>query len=599
MTREWLETDGQGGFAMGAADGIRTRRYHALMCAAMQPPDDRRVLVADLEVFIETAAGKFPLSSHRYRGDVIYPRERGSFTHVPWPKWTWTFGDVTIAGEIVVEPGAPRVALRWTKLAGGHVRMFVRPLLASRGYHELQREHASWRFDAEVAGNDVTWQPHDVTIAARSTGRYDHQPDWYRNFVYSDERERGLDFEEDLATPGMFVFDLAQPAQLAFATRTADLDLDPWSREQTRRAAFPDELARAASQYVACGTTVMAGYPWFGCWGRDTFISLRGLCLATGRRDVAKSILHAWARAIDRGMLPNRFGDRDGAAEYNSVDSALWFVIAADAYLNGTRDPVLDEAIAAIVGGYTIGTRHRIGQTPDGLLACGEPGMQLTWMDAKLGDECITPRAGKPVEVQALWINALAIAERSDVLPKTSVAQAKASFVARFWDPARGYLADVVDCDHVAGAIDGSLRPNQLFAVGGLPLALVDGNIARAVVDTCERALWTPAGPRTLDERDPKYRGRYFGGVETRDRAYHQGTVWPWLTGAFFDAYVRVYGDRAAAHSKFVQPLLARTGLAGLGHLSEICDGDPPHRSVGCPFQAWSVAELLRVRDGG
>src|SRR5580693_9433096 len=220
MTREWLEADGQGGFAMGAADGIRTRRYHALMCAAMQPPDDRRVLVADLEVFIETVAGKFPLSSHRYRGDVIYPKERGSFTHVPWPKWTWTFGDVTIAGEIVVEPGAPRVALRWTKLAGGHVRMFVRPLLASRGYHELQRQHASWRFDAEVAGGDVTWRPHDVAICARSNANYVHQPDWYRNFVYVDERERGLDFEEDLATPGMFVFDLAQPAQLAFATRT-------------------------------------------------------------------------------------------------------------------------------------------------------------------------------------------------------------------------------------------------------------------------------------------------------------------------------------------------------------------------------------------
>ncbi len=595
MTREWLEADGQGGFAMGAADGIRTRRYHALLCAAMQPPDDRRVLVADLEVFIETAAGKFPLSSHRYRGDVIYPKERGQFTHVPWPKWQWTFGDVTIAGEIAVEPGASRVALRWTKLAGGHARMFVRPLLASRGYHELQREHASWRFDADIAGTDVTWQPHDVAIAARSNGRYDHAPDWYRNFVYVDERDRGLDFEEDLATPGMFVFDLAQPAQLAFATRTADLDLDPWAREQQRRAAFPSELARAASQYIACGTTVMAGYPWFGCWGRDTFISLRGLCLATGQRDVAKRILHSWARAIDRGMLPNRFGDRDGVAEYNSVDSALWFVIAADACMGTARDPVLDEAIAAIVGGYTTGTRHRIGATPDGLLACGEPGVQLTWMDAKLGDECITPRIGKPVEVQALWLNALAIAERTNVPSKIDLASVKAAFVARFWDPARGYLADVVDCDHVAGAIDGSLRPNQLFAVGGLPLALVDGDIARAVVDTCERALWTPAGPRTLDERDPKYRGRYFGGIASRDRAYHQGTVWPWLAGAFHDAYVRVYGDRASAHAKFVQPLLARLDLAGLGHISEICDGDPPHRPVGCPFQAWSVAELLRT----
>jgi len=580
MTREWLEADGQGGFAMGTADGIRTRRYHALVCAALQPPDDRHVLVADLEVFVETAHGRFALSSHRYRGDVVYPEMSAEFTHAPWPRWQWTFGELAIACELVVEPGAPRVCLRWTKLAGGEARLTVRPLLASRGYHALQREHASWRFDADVHGDRVTWRPHDVAIVARSSGAYHHAPDWYRNFIYVDERERGLDFEEDLASPGVFDFDLAEPARLAFGTD----DLDPWERERARRNAFPSELARAASQYVACGRTVIAGYPWFGCWGRDTFIALRGLCLATGRRDVAREILHAWAGAIDRGMLPNRFGDRDGVAEYNSVDAALWFVIVADA-VGG-----FEAAIESIVAGYAAGTRHRIAAAPDGLLACGEPGVQLTWMDAKLGTEVITPRIGKPVEIQALWLNALAIAGRREQFER-----GRAAFVARFWDPARGYLADVVDCDHVAGTVDASLRPNQLFAVGGLPLQLVDGDIARAVVDACERELWTSAGPRSLAPSDPKYRGRYAGGVDARDRAYHQGTVWPWLAGAFVDAWLRVHGDRDAAHAKFVAPLLARLDAAGLGHLAEVYDGDPPHRPGGCPFQAWSVAELLRI----
>ena len=588
MTLEWLEADGQGGFAMGAADGIRTRRYHALLCAALQPPDDRRVLVADLEAFVETAHGRFALSSHRYRGDVIYPAMSAQFTHAPWPRWQWTFGELAIACELVVEPGAARVCLRWTKLAGDAACLTVRPLLASRGYHELQREHASWRFDADVRGDRVTWRPHDVAITARSNGTYRHAPDWYRNFVYVDERDRGLDFEEDLASPGVFEFDLAQPARLAFGTD----DLDPWDRERARRAAFPSEIARAASQYVACGRTVMAGFPWFGCWGRDTFIALRGLCVAAGRRDIAREILHAWAGAIDHGMLPNRFGDTDGVAEYNSVDAALWFVIAADA-VGG-----FDEAVGAIVAGYAAGTRHRIAAAPDGLLACGEPGVQLTWMDAKLGSEVITPRIGKPVEIQALWLNALAIAGRRDARWQEMFVRGRSAFAARFWDPARGYLADVVDCDHVAGTADASLRPNQLFAVGGLPLQLVDGEIARAIVDACERELWTPAGPRSLAPGDPKYRGRYAGDVDARDRAYHQGTVWPWLAGAFVDAWLRVYGDRSAAHAKFVAPLLAHLEVAGLGHLAEVYDGDPPHRPGGCPFQAWSVAELIRITSG-
>jgi predicted glycogen debranching enzyme len=601
---EWLEADGLGGFAMGTADGIRTRRYHALLLAALAPPDQRKVLVADLEVHVETEAGTFALSSHRYRGDVIHPDGElwlARFDAAPWPRWEHALPDGTrIATEVVVEPGTPRVVVRWTLVAGRAAKLAVRPLLAARDYHALEHE-GPWRFDAEVDGDRVAWRPRDgFAIHARGAARYVHAPDWYRHFIYALECERGLDHEEDLASPGVFHAELAAPAVLAFATAPVAADFaGAFERERVRRAAAGDELDHAADAYLVArgtGRTVIAGYPWFCDWGRDTFISLRGLCLVRGRRDVARAILLEWAPRVSEGMLPNRFGEDDATPEYNSVDAALWFVIAADAYLRSGPVAQGDQrtlvaAIDAIVTGTTRGTRHGIAATPDGLLACGAPGLQLTWMDAKIGDEVVTPRIGKPVEIQALWLNALAIAGREDAF-----ARGRAAFVERFWDPERGQLHDVVDADHVAGAVDASCRPNQVFAVGGLPRPIVDGEIARAVVATVERELWTPVGPRSLAPAEPRYRGRYVGGPIERDRAYHNGPVWPWLAGAFVEAWLRVHGDTAAAReearARFVAPLRAR---AANGHLAEIYEGDPPHRAAGCPFQAWSVAELVRL----
>ena len=599
--REWLEADGLGGFAMGTVDGVRTRRYHGILLAATRPPNARMMLVADLEVFIETSERRYALSSHRYAGDVVYPdgaTRRTAFAWQPWPRWEYTCSDDTrIAYELVADHGSPRVALRWTKLAGGAARLIVRPLLAGRDYHSLHHENGAFRFAAEVTGGAVIWRPYEgvPAIACRSNARYEHAPDWYRCFTYSEERARGLDCQEDLASPGVLTFDLAEPAQLVFGTGELD-DADAiFNRERARRAPLTP-LDRAADQYIVDrgrGRTIIAGYPWFSDWGRDTFIALRGLCLATGRRDVAREILREWTHAVDGGMLPNRFGERNAAPEYNSVDAALWFVIAADAYLaDDPGDSVLEAAIAEIVDGYTRGTRHNIGATRDGLLACGASGTQLTWMDAKLGDEVITPRVGKPVEIQALWLNALAIAKRRELFER-----GRAAFAERFW--AGDQLYDVVDVDHVPGAVDASCRPNQLFAIGGLPLQLVDGARARTIVDTVERTLWTPAGPRSLAPGDPRYRGRYVGGPGDRDRVYHNGPVWPWLAGAFVEAWLRVRGNsteaKREARERFVEPLRRRLEIAGLGHLSEICEGDPPHRAVGCPFQAWSVAELLRL----
>jgi predicted glycogen debranching enzyme len=621
--REWLEPDGLGGYAMGCADGIRTRRYHAVLCAAAHPPEGRMVLVADVEAHAVTAAGRFALSSHAYRGGVVWPdgaRRLAGFGG-PWPTWDYALPDgTTIRAELFARPGAPRAFLRWRRLAGdGPVRLEVRPLLAGRDHHALHHENPGFCFDAAIAGRRVTWRPYPgvPAIEAWASGAYRPAPDWYRGFHYDEEAARGLDCEEDLASPGVFDFDLeAGDAALIVAAEGAPaLDAAPDAAtalaraadaDAARRAALPSPLARAAGAYLVrrgAGATVIAGYPWFTDWGRDTFISLRGLCLATGRLDEARAITLAWSDALSEGMLPNRFGE-SAAPEYNTVDAALWFIVAADALAatgacTAAERRTLDDATDAIIAGYRRGTRHGIRVDGDGLVASGEPGVQLTWMDARVGDRVVTPRTGKPVEIQALWASALAIAGRRRPALADEVGRVRAVFEERFWNGARGMLFDVVDVDHRPGTTDASFRPNQIFAVGGLPRALLDGDRARAVVDACERALWTPAGLRSLAPGEPGYQGRYRGGPRERDGAYHQGTVWTWLAGPFVEAWVRVRGDTAeacrAARARFLEPLLARLDVAGLGHLAEIADGDPPHAAHGCPFQAWSVAEALRL----
>jgi predicted glycogen debranching enzyme len=417
----------------------------------------------------------------------------------------------------------------------------------------------------------------------------------------------------------VFRFDLAAgPAVLALAADGAGLEDDAAALfdrlaagERVRREGFASPLPRAADAYVVArgrGRTIVAGYPWFTDWGRDTFIALRGLCLATGRLDDARAILLEWAGAVHDGLLPNRFADRGEAPEFNAVDASLWFVVAVHECLEaavGARSgdaadrARLSAAVDAILECHVRGTRHDIRMDADGLLAAGEPGVQLTWMDARVDGRVITPRIGKPVEVQALWINALQIASAWSSRWLAPLARARTSF-ARFWNAEGSCLFDVVDADHVPGANDATFRPNQVLAVGGLPFAvLADDAKARRVVDAVEARLVTPLGLRSLAPDDPAYVGRYEGGVAERDGAYHQGTVWPWLLGPFVDAWVRVRGGtpeaKAEARRRFLDPLLAHLEAAGLGHLPEIADGDPPHTPRGCPFQAWSVGEALRL----
>ena len=372
---------------------------------------------------------------------------------------------------------------------------------------------------------------------------------------------------------------------------------------------FPSTLHKAADAYLVrrgTGKTIIAGYPWFGDWGRDTFIALRGLCLASGRHEDARDILVEWAGTVSEGMLPNRFPDKGETPEFNSVDASLWYVIASHEFLQTasnscTADQIakIESAIEAILDGYSNGTRFGIQLDQSGLLACGAPGVQLTWMDAKVGDWVVTPRIGKPVEVQALWLNALWIGAQRNPRWQAIFDSGKQSFRSRFWNESRSCLFDVIDCDHQHGTLDASLRPNQIFAVGGLPLCLLEDEPARAVVDAVEASLLTAKGLRSLGPGETDYHPRYEGGVVQRDGSYHQGTVWPWLIGPFVEAWLRVRGSSQSAvneaRNRFLPPLYEHLNEAGLGHVSEITDAEAPYTPRGCPFQAWSLGELLRL----
>ncbi len=630
--QEWLEPDGLGGFASGTASGIRTRRYHAVLLTATTPPTGRVVLVNGFDAWLETGSSSVALSTQRYARDVLHPDGAAHitrFVHEPWPTWHYDLTNgISLRQELVVAHGIGMTAIMWTLLAGGgQMRLRVRPFLSGRDYHALHHENGAFKFGADRCGASVVFGCYDGVpdVAASFNGEYRHAPDWYRRFTYTEERERGLDHTEDLASPGEFAWDLAQPGDEAL------LVLDPRgtqacscaqpsdvirlarnirATERERRRALGTPLDIAADAYIVrrnSGQTIVAGYPWFTDWGRDTFIALRGLCLATGRLEDARDILVEWAGTVSKGMLPNRFPDDGGDPEFNAVDASLWFVVASHELLEKTRgtsllggpdQDALRSAILSIVEGYAAGTRYGIRMDADGLLAAGVPGIQLTWMDARVGDRVITPRVGKPVEVQALWVNALAIAAALEPTWRSALDAAIRAF-QRFWCDDVGRLADVIDVDHVSGTRDNSFRPNQILAVGGLPLSLLDRERACRVVDAVERVLLTPLGLRSLAPGDEAYAPVYRGGPADRDAIYHQGTVWPWLMGPFIEAWVRVRGNtpeaKSEARRRFMEPLIEHRQTAGLAHISEIADASHPFTPRGCPFQAWSLGELIRL----
>jgi predicted glycogen debranching enzyme len=635
LRREWLETNGLGGFASSTIVGLNTRRYHGLLVAATKPPAGRLVLLSKLEETLWIDGRRFDLSANRYPG-VIHPQGfhyLKQFRLDPFPVFTYEVEDIEMEKSVFMIHGENSAVIHYEVRKNTrpevpkNLRLEIRPLIAFRDYHGTTHENDAINSAVQERSGLATVTPYQRlpslhlahnAIELRKTG------DWYRNFEYDAERERGLDFSEDLFNPFVLSFDLRLRRQASIIASTEQRDVthavEYRRAEITRRRkalvaspiedSFAHSLAAASDQYLVSRgdeKTVIAGYHWFSDWGRDTMIALPGLTLLTGRYDVARSILRTFAKHVDQGMLPNRFPDAGETPEYNTVDAALWFFEAARAYLAYTSDLefVRDElypVFADIISWHARGTRYGIKADSSGLLASGELGVQLTWMDAKVGDWVVTPRRGKPVEIQALWYNALCIME--DLASRFGdeaarkryrhlAAVAQWSFNRLFWNEKLGCLYDVVN----GGSPDPSIRPNQIFAVS-LPHSMLPRDRSRSVVEKVEEHLLTPFGLRTLAPSHPQYRGHYTGGPKERDGAYHQGTVWSWLLGPFITAYIKVNGGSEEARRRaqaWLSPLESHLAEAGLGHVSEIFEGDTPHRPCGCIAQAWSVAEILRV----
>ncbi|MGQ0541651.1 MAG: amylo-alpha-1,6-glucosidase [Blastocatellia bacterium] len=629
-SREWLETNGIGGFASGTISGANTRRYHGLLTAATKPPLGRITMLSKFEETLIVDGETFELSSNQYPGNV-HPRgfaNLSSFRLDPFPVWTFEIGSHRIEKKVFMVHGRNTTVVSYTVKSNtrglkSKVGVELKPLISFVDYHHLQHENDT--ISAAFGSNDeiVEIKPYDdlpPLYLGHNTSHVEASGFWYRNFEYAIEKERGFDFTEDLFQPFVMRFDLSDgKATVVVSTEQDDAanaaDLE--KKEIKRRKAliktanakddFTKQLVLAADQFIVArgdGHTVIAGYPWFSDWGRDTMIALNGLTLATNRPEIAKNILVEFAKSISEGMLPNRFPDAGDEAEYNTVDATLWYFEAIRAYAEFTDDydfvrDELYEKLVDIVAWHLRGTRYNIHLDTDGLLHAGEPGVQLTWMDAKIGDLVITPRTGKAVEIQALWYNALSIMaelaerfdDREDHRKYTAMADlAKLSFNALFWNEDEQCLFDVAE----NGSRDGSVRPNQIFAVS-LPFSMVDAERAKKIVDKVETELLTPVGLRSLSPKDPAYVPVYNGSPFERDSAYHQGTVWAWLIGAFVDAYRKVYPERETRVSEMLAGFETHLFETGVGQISEIFDADPPHTPRGCTAQAWSVAEVLRA----
>jgi predicted glycogen debranching enzyme len=634
--REWLETNGIGGFASATVAGANTRRYHALLTAALRPPLGRVTMLSKFEETLIVDGRRFELSANQFP-NKIYPegfKFLKSFRLDPFPIWTYEVEGVEIEKKVFMIYGRNATICRWLVVGGRwpeesrkpKIEIELKPLLSFCDYHALQRENAEINSSFEISENQISIHPYNEfpsLYLAHSGASVERTGFWYRNFEYAVERERGFDFREDLFQPFALKFDLSAAAVvIASIEKQNASDAETLERSEIERRAdlikiagaeddFSKRLVLAADQFVVArgeGKTIIAGYHWFSDWGRDTMIALAGLTLATDRAEIARSILLEFSRHISEGMIPNRFPDAGDEAEYNTVDATLWYFEALRAYVEKTGDydfveEHLYEKLVNVVVWHLQGTRYNIHVDTDGLLAAGVKGeTQLTWMDAKIGDYVATPRAGKPVEIQALWYNALKImadfagkfGDDGDRQKYDSMAlTAKETFNQLFWNEAEQCLFDVVE----NGNRDASIRPNQIFAAS-LTHSMLSPERARKVVEKIERELLTPFGLRTLSPQDAAYRPVYTGSPFDRDSAYHQGTVWAWLIGPFVDAYRKAYAGEAETETR-VEEILSglKTHLleAGAGQISEIFDADAPHHPRGCIAQAWSVAEVLRV----
>ena len=642
-SREWLVTNGIGGFASATIDGGTTRRYHGLLVAALQPPLGRTQLVASLDETVRYAGATYALATHRWASGTV---DGQGFRYLEsfrlegtTPVWTYALAGALLEKRVWMVQGENTTFIYYTlSRASSPLEIDIKALVNYRDFHSLTHAGA-WHMKISPVEHGVMVLPFDgATPFFLKSAQASSEPhdEWYRDFFLPEETERGLEDREDRLFAMLFRAKLnpgesltlvatteaatlldGQASRAQRATHESSL-LKAWQAQNEESAASAPawlrQLVLAADQFVVKrslpeepdGRSVIAGYHWFGDWGRDTMIALPGLALATGRSEIARQILLAFSRYVDAGMLPNNFPDRGGKPEYNTVDAALWYFEAVHQYFASTQDTATLEklypVLAAMIDAHVRGTRYNIHvDSTDGLLYAGGPGIQLTWMDAKVGDWVVTPRTGKAVEINALWINALETMEQFARLLNKSTenyerlfAQAKNSF-QKFWNAERNCCFDVIDVPGAAknGGKDAALRPNQILAVS-LPVSPLPKDQQKSVVDTCAERLLTSHGLRSLAPGEPNYQGHYGGDQRSRDAAYHQGTVWGWLLGPFALAHLRVYDDPPAA-LRYLEPLGSHIGALGLGTLAEVFDGDPPHTPRGCIAQAWTVGEILRA----
>ncbi len=650
-SREWLETNGLGGFSSSTIVGLNTRRYHGLLTAATKPPVGRMVLFSKFEEALIIDGRRYDLSANQYPG-TVHPQGfqlQTGFRLDPFPIFTYAVEGIEIEKSVFLVQGENTTVVQYELRAGAlpdgratapdtgtkseSIKLEIRPLIAFRDYHSTMHENGALNSHVEIEDGRASVAPYadlPTLYFAHDAGEIETHGYWYRNFEYRVEHERGLDFHEDLFSPFALTLTIDQTtlakksglrlsivaaterrdAKQADAYRAAEIKR---RKTMARSAPRDNDLVRAltvaADQYIVARgeqKTVIAGYHWFADWGRDTMIALPGLTLATGRFEIAKSILLEFAKHVDQGMLPNRFPDAGETPEYNTVDATLWFFEAVRALVDYTKDldfvrDNLYEVLRDIVDWHVRGTRYRIHVDTDGLLFSGEPGVQLTWMDAKVGDWVVTPRTGKAVEIQALWYNLLRVMEglaekfgdeANKKQYKAMAACARKSFNELFWNEQTGCLYDVVNGDER----DASIRPNQVLTIS-LTNSMVSKARAKSILRVVERELLTPRGLRTLSPKDSRYIGRYEGDSRSRDGSYHQGTVWPWLMGSYITAYVKTFGEDVGRRfaTEWLNNFEDHLTEACLGQVSEIFDGDSPHTPRGCIAQAWSVAELLRA----
>ena len=645
--REWLVADGLGGFGCGCADGIRRRRQHGVLVAASPQTERRFMLVNGFDAWIEIGSRTIPIARQRYSPGVLHPDNSAritSFVSEPWPTWQYDIGDgMQLVHEQMSTRGRAGAFMTWRVISASDitVKLGVRLLMSGRDLDALHRENGVFRFEPARRGDAVwEWTPYDgvPSIFVHASADYQHDPVWYRDFVYELDAVGGV---EDLASPGILTWTLGRgkEAELlvsvpeSWTGYSAPGDLAPIVRavresERARIAAYRARLHHSADAYVVRRgerETIINAYPVIRSNAREALAAVRGICLHPLRLDEAEQVLEDWSGPVVRHACGSATDKELGfGSETLGVDGPLWFIVAVQEFLTsaGRRGHYLDEGVPRrltdaceeVLQAYARGAREDAKLDSDGLLASGAAGSYRapTWMNAIVDGRPLTPRVGKPVEIQALWINALTIGARWSERWGDLGEAATRTFATRFWNAARGCLFDIVDVDHVAGTVDARVRPNQLLAVGGLPAMVLTGQQARSMVEVCERLLWTPLGMRSLAPDEPEYVGHAEGDAHRVTHAAYHGAAWPWLLGPFVEAWVRVHAAerasgsdrvplavlralRVVARKQFLRGIARHLDERGIGHVAEMADGDEPQTSRGAPFHALSLAEVGRV----